>query len=148
MGDAWIKGGRAGGRAGLSGEDKLRLHKNHENYDEHWHWMERMVRGLYQSTADEPVPKDMLDLVTWIAESAAGPKRAKPNRPSGAQAVDALNRARRWRARSEECRTAADSMSTRAARGSLLLLARDYEALAELAEKEAHQRHDREWNAS
>jgi hypothetical protein len=58
MGDAWIKGGRAGGRGGLSGEDKLRPHRN---YDEHW--MERAVHGLYESAVDEPVPKDMLDIV-------------------------------------------------------------------------------------
>jgi hypothetical protein len=97
---------------------------------------------------DEPVPKDMLDLVTRISESAAGGAQpARSSRPRGAKAVDASNRARRWRARAEECRAAADSVSTGAARRSFLRLARDYEALAELAEKEAHQRQHREWNA-
>jgi hypothetical protein len=117
----------------------------HRHYDEHW--MERMVRGLYESAVDEPVPKDMLDLVTRISESAAGAQPARSSRPSGAKAVDASNRARRWRARAKECRAAADSMSTESARRSFLRLARDYEALAELAEKEAHQRQHREWNA-
>jgi len=38
-------------------------------------------------------------------------------------------------------------MSTEAARGSFLQLARNYQALAELAEKEAHQRDDHERDA-
>jgi hypothetical protein len=117
----------------------------HRYYDENW--MEGMVHGLYRSAVDEPVPKDMLDLVTRITESAAGSEAAKPNRSSGAKAVDAANRARRWRARAEDCRAAADSMSSGSARSSFLQVARDYEGLAELAEEEAHQRHDREWNA-
>src|SRR5262249_61972970 len=96
MGDAWIKVGRAGGRAGRSGEGKQRPRRNYAE-----HWMERMVHGLYQNAVDEPVPKDMLDLVTRIAESAAGPEPAKPNRPSGAKALDASNRAPRGRARAE-----------------------------------------------
>ena len=58
MGDAWIKGGRAGGPAGWSGEDKPRPRRNYSE-----HWMERIVRGLYHSAADEPVPEDMLEIV-------------------------------------------------------------------------------------
>jgi hypothetical protein len=201
MGDAWTKGGRAGGRGGLSGEDKLRPHRN---YDEHW--MERAVHGLYESAVDEPVPKDMLDIVRRLPlsepsseettgrrdERMAGenrrilrknvrdlhrlldfkaedskeerivmllaePRRRKPpgspvsptksNQPPDAPSPDAMDRARRWRAKAEECRTAGESMNSEAARNALLQLARDYEALAESQEQATHQRGGRERDA-
>jgi hypothetical protein len=125
MGDAWIKGGRAG-RAGLSGEDKLRPHRN---YDERW--MERAVHGLYESTVDEPVPKDMLDLVTRIQ------KHTSPD----------AERAHRWRAKAEEIRTAAESMDSESARDTLLRLAHDYDALAESLELLILERPRRDRNA-
>jgi hypothetical protein len=125
MGDARNKGGLGGGRPGPNGAHKLRARKKHEE-----RWLERAIRCLHQSVANEPVPQDMLELVNRIG-------RSDP-------ASEALKRARRWRAKAEECRTAADSMETEAARRWFLLLARSYEALAEHAEKEAHQQSDKE----
>jgi hypothetical protein len=58
-----------------------------------------------------------------------------------------LGRARRWRAKAEECRTAADSMETEPARHWFLQLARTYEALAEHAEREASQRRSKDEKA-
>src|SRR6266436_8171303 len=68
MADAWTKGGRAGG----SGEDKLRPHRN---YDEHW--VEHMLGDQYESTLNEPVPQDMLDLVERIAQSDRSATRSE-----------------------------------------------------------------------
>jgi hypothetical protein len=129
MGDARYKGGPGRGRAGPSGEHRLRPHKAAND-----RWLERLIRGLYQSAVDEPVPNDMLDPVRRIGGSDA----------STTQASD---RARRWWAKAEECRTAADSMSTEAARSSFLQRARNCKALAEHAEREAHHRSDKNRNA-
>jgi len=130
MGDARNRGGPDRGRAGPSGERGLRAPKNYDDS-----WLERMIAGLYQSAVDEPVPKDMLDLVKHIGRSDT-------------RTSEALARARRWRVKAEECRTAADSMATEAARGSFLQLARNYQALAEHAEKEARQQGGKNRNAS
>ncbi len=51
----------------------------------------------------------------------------------GGSAAAAPDRIRRWRAKAEECRTMADSMSNAAARHSLQQLARNYDALADRA---------------
>ncbi len=112
MGDASIKGGRSGGRAGWSGTKRP-----HRNYNEHW--LEHEVHDLYQRVVDEPVPKDMLDIVTRIPKSNPSPD---------------AERAWRWRAKAEEVRTAADSMRSDSARHTLLELARDYDVLAESLE--------------
>jgi hypothetical protein len=58
--------------------------------------------------------------------------------------TDLSDRARAWRRKAQECRAAADSMSTEAARDSLLQLVRDYEALAESWEKATQQGGKRE----
>ena len=132
---------------GGSGEKRQRPHGN---YDENW--LARMVRGLYRSTMDEPVSQDMLDIMTRLAQAnppvtRPSPEPSKPDQPSGAPAHEAWERACRWHAKAEECRTAAESMVAEAARSSLLQLARNYQVLAELAEKEAHQRGDKEQGA-
>jgi hypothetical protein len=73
----------------------------------------------------------MLDLVNRVERSVRS-------------TTEALERARRWRAKAEECRTAADSMETEAARRWFLQLARSYEALAGHAEREVRERGDRD----
>jgi len=116
MGDAWVKG------ATVHKANGKRPH-----YDTQW--LEFMVRDLYQAALDDPVPRELLDVVERISDPVTG---------------DVLQRARRWRAKAEELRTAAESMSNEAARNSFLRLARDYEALAERAEKDAHLRGGKE----
>ena len=49
---------------------------------------------------------------------------------------EALARARRWRAKAEEIRSVEEQMSSEAARSSLDQMARNYESLAEHAERE------------
>jgi hypothetical protein len=61
MGDARNKGGRDEGRAGWSGADRLRPHRDYSEY-----WLERNVRDLYEKVVDEPVPKKLLDIVRRI----------------------------------------------------------------------------------
>jgi hypothetical protein len=58
-----------------------------------------------------------------------------------------LDRARRWRAKAEEVRTAAESMPNEAGRRTLLQLARDYDALAESWERAVQQNGERDRNA-
>jgi hypothetical protein len=119
MGDAWIKG------ATVQKANGKRPHYDNQ-------WLECMVRDLYRAVLDDPVPRELLDVVERISDPATG---------------DVLQRVRRWRAKTEELRTAAESMSNKAARNSLLRLARDYEALAEHAEKEAHLRGEKKRGA-
>ena len=109
MDDARKTGGRYGDRVGWNGEQRP-----HRDYSEKW--LERIVRGLYQSVVDEPVPQTLLDLV----ERA----HIDPSVP------DALVRARRWRAKAEECRAMAASMHNASAREALLMLAASYDTLA------------------
>ena len=94
-------------------------------------WLEHMVHSLYQAVVDEPVPAELLDILAWL------PDRSSSN---------ALQRARRWRARAEECQTAAESMGTESARSSLLQMARNYLSLARLAERANDEQSDRERN--
>jgi hypothetical protein len=97
------------------------------------HWLEHMVHDLNKAVVDEPVPRKLVDIVRGIPESD----------PS----ADALARARRRRLKAEECRTAGESMGTEAARRTLLQLARDYDALAEYALKDAGPRSSRKRDA-
>ena len=120
MGDAQIKGGR--GHAGRTDEDWQRPY-----YAEQW--LEHKVRDLYHAVVDEPVPRGMLDIVKRIPEPSTN---------------DARMRARRWRAKAEELRTAAESVNTESARRALLLMALDYDALAEHADLEARQQDERD----
>ena len=90
-----------------------------------------MVRGLYQAVVDEPVPAELLDTLARL------PDRSTSN---------ALQRARGWRARAEECQTAAESMATERARSSLLQMARNYLSLAGLAERASDEHYDQERN--
>jgi hypothetical protein len=108
MGDARIKGAAARRRGAKPAQ---------VSRDERW--LERMVQGLYQSVVDEPLPKTMLELVTRILENHPSPD---------------AERARRWHAKAEEVRAAAESMASESARHTLLRLARDYDALAESLE--------------
>ncbi len=61
MGDAWNKGGRDEGRSGWSGEDRQRPQRDYSE-----HWLEREVHDLYQNVVDEPVPKNLIDIVRRI----------------------------------------------------------------------------------
>ena len=88
------------------------------------HWLEHMLRGLYQAVVDEPLPARLLDIVRRIPEPSTN---------------EALKRGHRWRAKAEEIQTVAASMSSESARLRLLRLARDYEALAESWERAAQQ---------
>jgi hypothetical protein len=54
-----------------------------------------------------------------------------PDQPSRVLTPFASNRIRRWRAKAEEIRTAAESMTSESARRTFLQIARDYEALAD-----------------
>jgi hypothetical protein len=126
MGDARNKGGPVRGHAGPNGGHKPRARKNYKE-----RWLERAISGLYQSAVDEPVPQDMLGLVNRIGRSVHS-------------TTEALDCARRWRAKAEECRTAADSMETEPARRWFLQLARSYEALAEHAEREVRERENQD----
>jgi hypothetical protein len=65
----------------------------------------------------------------WIKADSA----PLPARPSGEGTPDPMNRARIWRAKAEECRTAAETMRNEQARNTFLNLARNYDALADLA---------------
>jgi hypothetical protein len=121
-----VRNKRRRGRVGPNGGHRPRLRKDNKD-----RWLERRIRGLYQGALEEPVPEDMLHLVDRIGRSD----------PS---TTEALTRARRWRAKAEECKAAAESMETEAARRWFLLLARSYEALAEHAEQEARQLSDKE----
>ena len=60
--------------------------------------------------------------------------------PRGPTTPEASDHARRWRAKAEEVRTVAESMSSESARHTLLQLARDYETLTDFWEKAAHKR--------
>jgi len=77
------------------------------------------VHGLYQAVVDKPLPTTMLDLVTRVLQKHPSPD---------------AERARRWHAKAEEVRTAAESMGSESARHTLLRLAHDYDALAESLE--------------
>jgi hypothetical protein len=107
MGDAWIKGAAVPGRGGK------RVHRHDEQ------WQEHMVHDLYQAVADEPLPKTMLGLVTQLLQKHPSPH---------------AERARRWHAKADEVRTAAESMGSESARHTLLRLAHEYGALAESLE--------------
>jgi hypothetical protein len=108
VGDSRIKRGAGGGRRGK---------RPHHSHDEHW--LEHMVHGLYQAVVDEPLPKTMLELVTQVLQTHPSPD---------------AERARRWHAKAEEIRAAAESMGSESARHTLLRLAHDYDALAESLE--------------
>jgi hypothetical protein len=45
----------------LSRQDNQR---RHWNYNEHW--LERMVQGVYRNVIDEPVPRQLLDIVKRV----------------------------------------------------------------------------------
>jgi hypothetical protein len=62
MADARDQGGRGGGLAERSGENRC----PHSFYSEHW--LERRLRALYQSVVAGPVPKELLGIVARIAE--------------------------------------------------------------------------------
>ena len=70
-----------------------------------------------------------------------------PDQSTSMPAPAKLDRARKWRAKAEEVRTAAESMRNEAGRRTLLRLAHDYEALAEFWEKAARQHGERDRNA-
>ncbi len=97
-------------------------------YDEDW--LQVALRRTFQYVVDEPVPKDLL-------EALLGPRDKE--RPLDEQKRQHI---RRWRAKAEELRTAADSMSNETARSSLLQMARNYERMAEQAEKGARRAGD------
>ena len=120
------------GEAGIGHGRTWEGKRPRQSHDEQW--LEHMVRGLYQGVLDEPLPKELLDTLG---------KLSQPESPI----AEAIARARSWRAKAEEVRTAAESMGNNGARRSLLQLARDYEALAERAEKEALRRDDQERDA-
>ena len=122
MGDARNTGGREQGRA-------ARTESARAYYDERW--LEHMVGSLYHAVVDEPVPRGLLDIVKRIPDPSAS---------------EARTRARSWRAKAEEIRTVVESATSDTARRALLLMARDYDALAEHAEHEARQQdeHDRD----
>jgi hypothetical protein len=120
MGDAWIKGAAVHGRGG-----KL-VHSHDER------WLKHMVHDLYQAVADEPLPKTMLELVTQLLQKHPSPD---------------AERARRWHAKADEVRTAAESMGSESARHTLLRLAHDYDALAESLELLILERPRRDRNA-
>ena len=42
-------------------------------YDERW--LERMVHGMYQSAVEEPVPKELLDILRRLPQSDPPTKR-------------------------------------------------------------------------
>ena len=113
MGDAQNMGGREQGRAASTESARA--------YDDE-QWLEHMVGDLYHAVVDEPVPRGLLDIAKRIPDPSASEARA---------------RARSWRAKAEELRTVAQSASSDTARRALLLIARDYDALAEHAEHEA-----------
>jgi len=115
MGDARRPGGRQG-RSGWSGGTGQRPQRDYSE-----RWLDRALRGLYGSVVDEPVPDSLLGVVGRL-----------PEQPSAAQALD---RARRWRAKAEEIETAADSMHDHSARQALLQLARSYRTLAQYDEE-------------
>jgi hypothetical protein len=119
MSDAWKTGARDQAASG-GARTASRAYRDER-------WLEHMVRGLYQAVADEPVPVELLDILAQL-----------PDRQTG----DALQRARRWRAKAEECQTAAESMATETARNSLLQMARNYLSLARLAERTIDQQSD------
>jgi hypothetical protein len=60
-----------------------------------------------------------------------------PDEPRRVPTPFALNRIRRWRAKAEEIRTAAESMTSESARRMFMQLARDYDALADSWERAA-----------
>jgi len=129
MAGARNAGGRYGGRLGWSGADKERPHRDYSE-----HWLERRVRGLYQAVLYEPVPDTLLDLVN----------RLPMVDPSISQA---LNRARRFRAKAEELEIAAESTRDYSARQTLLQLAQSYRTLAQFDEEMAQRLSDRKRRA-
>jgi hypothetical protein len=96
--------------------------------------LERTVRDLYQSVVNEPVPQGLLDIVEQFPHARLS-------------MAEAFERARRWRNKAEEIRTAAESMRSQSARQALLQVARNCETLAERVEKENRQGEDRERRA-
>jgi hypothetical protein len=107
-------GGSVIKRGGVYERGRKRPHASHND-----RWLEHMVHGLYEAVIDEPLPKTMLDLVTRILQNHPSPD---------------AKRARRWHAKADEIRTAAESMRSESARKTLLRLAHDYDALAESLE--------------
>lgn len=66
-----------------------------------------------------------------------------PGRNAGGPMDDALKRAKRYRLRAEECRTAADGMRHQLNRATLLRIAGDYDLLADSTERRAQGVRDR-----
>jgi len=129
MSDARNTGGRDGGRAGWSGRERQRPHRDYSE-----HWLERMLRGLYQAVVDEPVPKEMIDIMRRVP------------RPTD---TELLTRVRTLRAKAKAVRKTADSMTNDSIRNALLQVAQSYDAFANDTEKEARQRGgDRKRSAS
>ena len=97
--------------------------------EEHWRggaderWLEHKLRDFYRGVLDEPLPKELLDIVDRIPDPTS----------------EARARGHRWRAKAEELRKVAESATSDTARRALLLMARDYDALTEHAEREARQ---------
>jgi len=129
MAGARNTGGRDGGRAGWSGRERQRPHRDYSEY-----WLERRVRGLYQAVVAEPVPQTLLDIV----------ERLPLSQPA---ITDALRRARRFRAKAEELETAAESMRDYSARQALLQLAQSYRTLAQFDEGMAQRLSDQKRGA-
>jgi hypothetical protein len=67
------------------------------------------------------------------------PETMSQDPTTNAPCADALKRARHWRAKAEECRTAGESMKNETARNALFNLAHSYEALAENLEEGGRQ---------
>jgi alpha-beta hydrolase superfamily lysophospholipase len=65
----------------------------------------------------------------------------KPSRPT---TPEASAHARRWRAKAEECRAVAETISSESAQLTISRLARDYDTLAESWEKVAQKRRDQD----
>jgi len=64
MGDARSRSGRGESRIGRGGGEGQRPRSR---YDEHW--LEHMVRGLYESAVNEPLPERLLDIVRRIPDA-------------------------------------------------------------------------------
>jgi hypothetical protein len=62
MSDARSKGGRENSQSARDGMANQRRPRG--NLDERW--LERKVRDMYQEVVDEPVPKELLDIVRRI----------------------------------------------------------------------------------
>jgi hypothetical protein len=64
------------------------------------------------------------------------------DKPSSPTTPEAAAQARRWRAKAEECRAVAETMSGESARLTILRLARGYDTLADSWEKVAQKRRE------